>query len=78
MMERQEGDENFRYLGGTIHYNGLGKEAVRTSIRKMKLAYQLTGNMYDIKSISLMKNLRYSNTVIKPEGMYAIHDFWKL
>lgn len=44
MTERQEEDENFRYLGGTFHYNGLGKEADRTSIRKMNVAHQLTGN----------------------------------
>lgn len=61
----------FKYLGELILPNALDKEAILARARKMELAFQLTKNIYNKKSISINAKLRHYNTVVKPEGLYA-------
>ena len=61
----------FKYLGELIQPNALDKEAVLARAREMELAFQLTKNIYNKKSISINAKLRHYNTVIKPDGLYA-------
>lgn len=61
----------FKYLGEFIQTNALDKTANRERTRKMELAFQLTRNIYNKKSMSIKAKLRHYNVVIKPEGLYA-------
>jgi len=66
-----KGVNKFKYLGELIQPNALDKGAILTRARKMEVAFQLTKNIYNKKSISINAKLRHYNTVIKPEGLYA-------
>lgn len=57
--------------------NNLGKSSTRAKKRKLsrretlEMAYQLTKNVYNTKSISWRTKLRHYDTVIKPETLYT-------
>jgi hypothetical protein len=63
----------FKYLGEWIQPNGLDNEANTVRAKKMETAFQLTRNVYNKKSLSTNTNakIRYYNTVVKPESLYA-------
>ncbi|KAI5720012.1 hypothetical protein M8J77_000651 [Diaphorina citri] len=63
--------EKFKYLGEIIQANAMDKEANHKRVNKMEVAFQLTKNFYNKKSISINAKIRHYQTVIKPECLYA-------
>lgn len=63
--------DHFKYLGEWISWNSLDKKALVIRANKVELAFQLTKNIYNKKSLSWNSKLRHYKTVIKPEALYA-------
>lgn len=63
--------KEFKYLGEWISWNALEKKAMESRRNKVELAFQLTKNTYNKKSLSWNAKIRHYNTVIKPEALYA-------
>lgn len=64
--------KKFKYLGEWIEPNISEKEAITARINKMEIAYQLTREVYNKRSMSFKAKLRHYNTVIRPEALYAV------
>lgn len=58
-------------MGEWIEPNISEKDALTARINKMELAYQLTREVYNKRSMSFKTKLRHYNTVIRPEALYA-------
>ena len=63
--------EKFKYLGEWIEASMSEKVAFTSRMNKMELAYHLTKNIYNKRSISLNTKLKHYCTVIRPEALYA-------
>lgn len=74
-MKTKYGDiqktDKFKYLGELIEQNVSEKEAIKSRVHKMKLAYHMTRDVYNKKSVSINAKLRHYMTVIRPEALYA-------
>lgn len=62
---------DFKYLGEWISWNGLEKKAMESRRNKMEIAFQLTKDTYNKKSLSWNAKIRHYSTVVKPEALYA-------
>lgn len=63
--------DKFKYLGEWIEPNMSEKAAFASRMNKMEMAYHLTRNVYNKKSVSLNAKLKHYCTVIRPEALYA-------
>lgn len=63
--------EKFKYLGEWIQSNGLDNTTSKERSRKMELAYKLTQNRYNKRSVSFQAKIKHYATVIKPEALYG-------
>lgn len=63
--------KEFKYLGEWISWNADESKAMESRKNKLELAFQLTKETYNKKSLSWGSKIKHYKTVIKPEALYA-------
>lgn len=63
--------KEFKYLGEWITWNAGESKAMESRKNKLELAFQLTKDTYNKKSLSWGSKITHYKTVIKPEALYA-------
>ena len=61
----------FKYLGEWIDWNALETKTMELRKNKFELAFQLTKETYNKKSLSWGSKIKHYKTVVKPEALYA-------
>ena len=63
--------KEFKYLGEWICWNAVQSKAMEFRKNKLELAFQLTKDTYNKKSLSWGSKIAHYKTVIKPEALYG-------